>query len=461
MRAAENRAEASAGTAAPPSGAFWVYAFGALGGLLFGYDTGIIAGALLFIKSDLGLTPLLQGLTVSSLQIGAIIGALVSGLLVTRFGHRRLLITAGLLFAAGAIGAALSGTAAVLILFRLVLGLAVGTASVQVPLYLAEMAPTRIRGALTSLNQLMISTGIFVSYLVAYSLSASGSWRLMLGLAVIPSTLLAVGMWFQPESPRWLLKKGRGDEARAVLLRSRAPDEAQREIDGIEDASAAPRTSIAEIMRSPWLRRCLLVAIGLAVFQQIMGINTIVYYAPTILTAAGFGKSAAILNSVGLGMISILATIVATRIVDRTGRRPLLIGGALAMMVSMVVLGAVFFSSALDTRLGQVLAIACLALFKGAFSLSWGPLVWVLLPEVLPLQGRATMMGVATLTNWLSNFVVSLFFPILLVAGAGTVFGIFAVCSLLGLIFVARLLDETSGLSLEEIEFAGRGRAPH
>lgn len=429
-----------------------IYAFGALGGLLFGYDTGVIAGALLFIRRNFALSPFLQGAVVSSLLFGALVGAAVSGSLSDRFGHRKLLIWAGALFTVGALAAAVSPGAIALIAARVVIGLAVGTASVQVPLYLSEMAPTRIRGGLSSLNQIMIGIGILTAYLVDYVLSGIGAWRWMVGLAVIPSLLLIAGMWFQPESPRWLMKHGQPDDAMAVLRRIRPEAEAAREFEEIALAARQPRLSLLASLRTRWMWPTLAAAAGLAIFQQIVGINTIIYYAPTILNAAGFTAQSAILLTVLLSLLSTATTIVAANLVDRIGRRPLLMGGAVGMALAMAALGWIFSSAALTTTPGQVIAVGCIAFYKVCFSLSWGPIVWVMLPEILPLRARGPAMGGAALFNWLSNFFVALVFPVLLFAGAGAVFAIFAVCALFACAFTAFGLRETSGRSLEAIE---------
>lgn len=432
---------------------FSTYLIGALGGLLFGYDTGIIAGALLYIRKDFRLTALEQGLLVSSLVFGALGGAVTTGYLSDRFGRRRLLLLAGAVYGGCAIGAALAPTVAILIGFRLLLGLAVGVSSVLVPLYLAETAPTSARGALTSLNQLMIAIGIFLSYLATFALSGSGDWRLMLALAVLPAVLMLAGLWFQDESPRWLIAQGRAEEARTVLARAREPGEVEREMAEIHRAGeAGAQWGLRELLRQRGLRRGMLLAAFLATFQQLLGINTIVYYAPTILNAAGFGESAAILNSVGLASLSIVATVIAASTVDRIGRRPLMLGGLIAMVLSMAALGVVFFSSALHSMEGKVISVACLALFKAAFSLSWGPLVWVMLPELLPLRVRGTAMGVAVFLNWATNFLVSLLFPVVLAAGAGAAFELFAGFGLIAWVLTARWLPETTGRSLEAIE---------
>lgn len=436
---------------------FWTYLIGALGGLLFGYDTGIIAGAILFIRATFGLNPLEQGLVVSSLIFGALAGAVAAGYLSDRFGRRRLLLLAGGVYAGGALGAALAPSVAVLISFRLLLGLAVGVSSVLVPLYLAELAPTAVRGALTSLNQLMIAIGIFVSYLVTFLFSGDGDWRAMLGLATIPAAFMLVGLWFQDESPRWLVTRGRMEEARGVLMRTHGADEVEAGIAEMLRASRMnSRVGIFHLLRARWLCRGMLLGAMLAVFQQLVGINTIVYYAPTILNAAGFGKSAAILNSVGLASLSILATVVAAGVVDRVGRRPLMLGGLVGMVVSMAMIGVVFFSSGLHTVDGKIIAVTCLAIFKIAFSMSWGPLMWVMLPELLPLHVRGTAMGGAVFLNWATNFLVSLLFPVLLAAGAGTVFELFAGFGLIAFILTAKWLPETSGRSLEKLEFDRR-----
>ena len=429
------------------------YLIGALGGLLFGYDTGIIAGAILFIRKAFGLTALEQGAVVSSLVLGALAGAVTTGYWSDRFGRRRLLLLAAAVYAGGAIGAALAPSVRMLIGFRLLLGLAVGVSSVLVPLYLAEMAPTAVRGALTSLNQLMIASGIFISYLATYALSGSGNWRLMLALAALPAALMLVGLGFQDESPRWLIAHGRIEEARAVLTRSRNPAEVPRELAEIQRVDqAGSRQGMLALLRNPRLRRSLLLAALLAVFQQLLGINTIVYYAPTILTAAGFGDSAAIVNSVGLASLSIVATLIAAGLVDRIGRRPLMLYGLIGMVVSMATIGGVFFSGALHGGNGGVLAVACLALFKLAFSLSWGPVVWVMLPELLPLHVRGTVMGGAVFLNWATNFGVSLLFPVVLAAHAGAAFEVFAGFGLLAFVLTARWLPETAGRSLEALE---------
>src|SRR5215213_7273769 len=436
--------------------AWLIYLFGALGGLLFGYDTGVIAGALLYINKDLGLTPTLQGVVVSSLLVGAMVGAIVAGPLADAIGRRRLVLIAAVTFIVGAIGSAVAPSAGVLILFRVVLGLAVGAASVIVPLYLAELAPTGIRGAIASLNQLMIVTGILVAYIVNLALAASGGWRLMLGLAVVPALVMLFGMLFMPETPRWLVAKDREPEAREILRRSRDEAAVEKEIHDIKSVERQEEGGVRELL-APWVRPALVVGMGLAILQQIVGINTIIYYAPTTLTNVGFGNAAAILANVGIGIVNVGMTLVAIRYVDRAGRKPLLLGGALVMALSLTILG---LASLLFSQSGAVawITVACLALYIAGFATSWGPIVWVMLAEIFPLKVRGAMMAVGTVVLWGANFVVSLTFPVLLDwLGPGPVFLGYAVIGVLAFLFTRSFVTETKGRSLEQIEADLRG----
>jgi len=423
--------------------------------MLFGYDTGVISGAILFISPDLGLTPFLEGLVVASLLLGAAIGAACAGPLSDRLGRRNLILIAAVTFTVGAIGAALSPNVAVLVLFRVVLGLAVGAAALIVPLYLSEIAPTEIRGAISSLNQLMITVGILLAFIVNALLADSGAWRWMLGLAVIPSLILLVGMYFMPETPRWLVSRGRENEARDVLLQSRTEEEAENEIREIKEVEREEEGGLRELA-APWVRPALIVAIGLAVFQQIIGINTIIYYAPTTLKNVGYGDAAAIYANLIIGAVNVLMTLVAIRIIDSTGRKPLLLGGLVGMIVSLTVLGLSTLllsepSSPTDTV--AIITLLCLAGFIISFAATWGPTVWVVLPEVLPLRIRGTAMGVAIFLHWIANFIVSQTFPSLLAAlGPGIPFLGYAVIGVLAFIFVSAFVTETKGRSLEEIE---------
>ena len=438
-----------------------VYFFGALGGVLFGYDTGVIAGAILFINEDLGLSPFTSGLVVSSLLVGAMIGAAFAGPIADATGRRKLVLAASIIFAVGAIGAALATSAGLLILFRFVLGLAVGAASLIVPLYLAEVAPTEIRGAVASLNQLMIVTGILVAYIANSALAGAEAWRWMIALAVIPSVLLFLGMLFMPETPRWLATKDRDEEAREVLRRTRDEAAVEAEMSDIKRVESQEEGGLGELLAS-WVRPALLVGMGLAIFQQIIGINTIIYYAPTTLTNVGFGNSAAILANAGIGVINVTMTLVAIRFIDRVGRKPLLLLGAAGMALSLAILGltSLLLSEPSGVSLVGIITLACLALFIAAFAVSWGPIVWVMLGEIFPLKVRGSAMAVATVLLWAANFVVSLSFPVLLEAlGIGWLFLGYSLIGLAALFFVRTFVTETKGRSLEKIESDLRERA--
>jgi sugar porter (SP) family MFS transporter len=435
-----------------------IYFFGALGGLLFGYDTGVISGALLFIPKDFKLSPFLQGAIVAALLLGAMIGAACAGRLSDRLGRRRLIMIAAVVFTGGALLAALAPTVWVLITARFIIGLAVGSAALVVPLYLAEIAPAEIRGAITSLNQLMIVGGILAAFVVNAILASSGNWRLMLGLAAVPSLVLLVGMFFMPETPRYLVHTGEEEAARDVLEDLPGDDRPQERIEEIREVDEAEEggSGLAALLRAKWVRPALLVATGLAVFQQLVGINTIIYYAPTTLTNVGFSDTSAIYANLIIGVINVALTVVAIRLIDRIGRKPLLFGGIAGMASSLLVLGIGLSVLATPHHPGDpaaILTLVCLATFIASFAATWGPVVWVMIPEVLPLSVRGTAMGIAVFGNWAANFAVSQTFPPLLSSlGPGPVFLGYAALGICAGLFVKRFVAETKGRSLEDIE---------
>jgi sugar porter (SP) family MFS transporter len=442
-----------------------IYFFGALGGVLFGYDTGVISGALLYIPDDFKLTPFLQGAIVSALLIGAMFGAAFAGRLSDRLGRRRLIIGAGVVFTGGALLAAFAPSVGVLIAARFILGLAVGSAALVVPLYLSEIAPTKIRGAISSLNQLMIVTGILAAFIVNAILASSGNWRLMLGLAAVPAVALLVGMIFMPETPRHLVHVGDEETAHDVLDAipgDERPEERVQEIREVEQEESG--TGLRAVFGEKWLRPALVVAIGLAVFQQLVGINTIIYYAPTTLTDVGFGKESAIYANLVIGVVNVAMTVLAIRLVDRVGRKPMLLTGCAGMVTSLLVLGislSVLAKPHQPSDPAAIITLVCLGTFIAFFAATWGPVVWVMLPEVLPLSVRGTAMGVAIFLHWGANFAVAQTFPMLLSAfGPGPVFLGYAGMGVLALLFVKTMVTETKGRSLEEIEAALQEKAP-
>ncbi|MFC6064556.1 sugar porter family MFS transporter [Streptomyces ochraceiscleroticus] len=445
-------------TSAPRLKNALIWVFGALGGILWGYDTGVISGALLYIKRDLPMSPLLEGMVVSGLLVGAMLGAGLSGRLSDSWGRRRLILAASGVFILGTLGASFATHVWMLIVFRFVLGIGVGIASVVVPLYLTELAPKHVRGGLASLMQLLVTVGIFLAYVTDYLFHDSGAWRWMIGLGVVPAAVLAIGIITQPESPRWLVGKGRGDEARRVLLQLRGDGAAAgAELAEIEETVRTERAQTESLtfrhLLAPKLRPVFVVGMLLVFFQNFVGINTIIYYAPRLLTNVGFGDSGAIIATMGVGALNMLMTLPAMRLIDRKGRKPLLLWGALGMCAAMVVLAVTNLSGLGYGALLSTLTLLGIGLYIASFAVSWGPVQWVMLPELFPMRLRAAAVSLCVIFNWLFNMAVALVFPSLLdTFGAGANFLFFAVMTFLAFVFVRKLLPETKGRSLEEIE---------
>jgi sugar porter (SP) family MFS transporter len=430
----------------------------ALAGLLFGYDTGVISGAILFVQQDFSLTTLQEEVVVGAVLLGAVAGAIFGGRFADRFGRRNVLIQVAILFILGAVGTALAATPTWLVIGRVIVGVAIGVASFTAPLYISEVSPPNVRGKLVSLNQLMITIGIVVSYLADYGLADIRGWRWMFGLAAIPAIILAVGLLFVPESPRWLMSRSQDGRARAVLRRIRETADVDAELAEIEVSLRQQEGSWRELLTAS-LRPALIVGIGLAVFQQFTGINTVIYYAPTIFQFAGLhSASAAILATVGVGIVNVLLTIVALRLLDRVGRRPLLLYGLVGMTLSLGVLGFAFLSTTLSSIVASV-AVISLAAYVACFAIGLGPVFWLMIAEIYPLKMRGRAMGVATVANWGSNLVVALTFLSLLHSlGRPWTFWLYAVIGVVAWVFVYRLVPETKGRTLEEIEAYWRTR---
>lgn len=432
----------------------------ALGGLLFGYDTGVVSGALLFLKSSFGgLSDFQQELVTSLLLVGAMAGALLSGRLSDRIGRKRTILITAVVFVLGVLLAAFSPAYGVLLVARIVIGLAVGSSSMVVPLYIGETAPPRLRGGLVSLNQLAITVGILVSYLVDYGLSSTANWRLMFGLAAIPAVLLFAGILTQHESPHWLVEKGRDDDARATLARLRRPGDVDDEIAEIKDVISQGQAGLREVL-GPAVRPALLVGVLMAVFQQVTGINTVIYYAPSLLHDAGLGSSAALLANVGVGVVNVVLTIVAIRLLDRTGRRPLLIWGSVGMAVGMCAAAIAFIGQSHLSGARAAVAIAALLMYTGSFAIGLGPVFWLMISEIYPLRVRGAAMSIASLANWGANFVVTISFLTLLTAIGGTgVFFLFGFLTIVAIAYFLRRVPETKGRSLAAIEADLRGES--
>lgn len=432
----------------------FIAATAALGGLLFGYDTGVISGALLFLREAFHLSNMMMGVVTSIALAGAAGGAAVAGLLADRFGRRPVLIATALVFVSGAIVSAIADSLILLLAGRLLVGVGIGGASMLTPLYLSEIAPAKERGALVSFNQLAVTLGILVSYLVGYGFASAGAWRWMLGLGGVPGVILATSMLLLPETPRWLAGHGHIDEARAALLRLRGSeaniDEEVRQLrsDLKTDTQKKPESRLShEAARLP-----LIVGIGLAVFQQVTGINTVIYFAPVIFQASGLSSaSAAILATAGIGVVNVLLTFVAIWLVDRVGRRVLLLTGLAGMCISLCTLATAFLLGT-GAVLGWLTA-ASLAAYVGFFAIGLGPVFWLLISEIFPLAIRGRGMSAATIANWVANLVVALTFLRLVdLLGRPGVFFVYAALTAGAFLFARALVPETKGLSLEAVE---------
>jgi MFS transporter, SP family, galactose:H+ symporter len=427
----------------------------ALGGLLFGFDTGVIAGAMLFIIPDFHLAPAQQGLVVSAVTFGALFGALAGGTSSDAIGRRWTNILAGLSFVAGAIFSAVAPDLDILVVSRVLVGAAIGLSSVAAPMYIAELSPSRDRGKLVSLFQLAITIGILLSYIVDRALAPDHAWRWMLGLASVPGALLVFGMIAMPESPRWLVKRGAEEAARHALSLVRPVAEIEAELQEIREDLQHDQPAAWSELLMPGLRPALLVGVGLAVFQQATGINTIIYYAPQIFERAGLGSAGtALAATIGIGVINVLSTLIAIRLVDRVGRKPLLLAGLAGMTLSLAVLGVaqrIGSMVGIDRAMLALITVGFVGLYIVCFAFSLGPVVWLMISEIFPNRARARAVAVSTASNWMANFLVSLSFPILQAALGPLLWFVYAAMGVAGLIFIVNYVPETKGKSLEDI----------
>jgi major inositol transporter-like SP family MFS transporter len=431
-----------------------------LGGLLFGYDTGVISGALLYMKDALQMTSVEEALVVSSLLFpGAAVGALLGGRLADRLGRRGALITCAVIFFIGALGCALAPTVAIMVAARIVLGLGVGAAAVTCPLYLAEMAPAHLRGRMVTINELMIVTGQLLAFAINAALDAliqdAGVWRIMLGVATVPAIALLIGMLVLPESPRYLVIKGRFERARLILEQSRSREEMRSEyaemVQSAEIAGSERGRAFRDLKNNRWMRRLLYVGCGLAVVQQATGINTVNYYAPTILEQSGLGVSAALVATIGVGVTSVVTTILGIWLLGFVGRKKMLIIGFSGVVASQALLALIFTLPPSDAV--SYLILACMMLFVAFVQCFIGTCVWLLLSEIFPLAIRGFAMGIAVFVLWTVNAIISFAFPVVNAAlGSTGTFALFVVINIASLIFVAKAVPETKGRSLEQIE---------
>nr|WP_315030367.1 sugar porter family MFS transporter [uncultured Chryseobacterium sp.] len=427
-----------------------------VGGLLFGYDTAVISGAIGFMKNYYQLSDVMTGWVASCALLGCIVGAMYSGKLSDYAGRKKVLMLSALLFSISSLGTAAAPQLWFFIIFRIIGGMGIGIASMLSPMYISEMAPAAIRGRLISIFQLGIVTGILVIYFVnAYiagihneAWNVSTGWRWMFGSGIIPSIIFILLLFTVPESPRWLAAQGRNSEALDILNHINGADKAQQELQAINASLKDDSPFSLSEMKKPSLKKSLGIGILLAVFSQITGINAIMYYAPEIFKSTGVGSDSAFMQTILVGIINVVFTLIAIKYVDHWGRKKLLLLGITGMIVCLFITGLVFYKQ----QQGYLVLLAILG-YIACFAMSLGPLTFVVIAEIFPTKARAAAMSVSTFFLWLSVFLVSQTFPILIgsVGSAYTFWG-YMIISVFTLVFIWKMIPETKGKTLEEIE---------
>lgn len=443
---------------------FYVALVATFGGLLFGYDTGVINGALNPMARELGLTAFTEGVVTSSLLFGAAGGAMVFGRISDNWGRKRTIILLAVLFFVGSLICVFSPSASVMVVGRVVLGLAVGGASTVVPVYLAELAPFEIRGSLAGRNELMIVVGQLAAFIINAVIGNvwghhEGVWRYMLAIAAVPAIALFFGMLRVPESPRWLVERGRVDEARAVLETIRPLDRAHAEVAEVlhvaeeDNAISDKAMSLREILSNKWLVRILLVGIGLGVAQQLTGINSIMYYGQIVLIEAGFSESAALIANIAPGVIAVIGAVIALWMMDRVNRRTTLLWGYSLTTICHILIGIASVTFPVGSPLRPYILLTLVVLFVGSMQTFLNVATWVMLSELFPLAMRGSAIGISVFFLWITNAVLGLFFPTLMEAiGLTGTFFMFAGIGVFALIFVWTQVPETRCRTLEEID---------
>ena len=423
----------------------------ALGGLLFGFDTAVISGTINFIQPYFGLSEAALGWTVSSLLFGCIAGVFLAGKAGDHYGRKKVLMLAALLFFVSAVGSASAQSLYFFLIARVLGGIAVGVASILSPMYIAELAPAKYRGTLVSLNQLTIVIGILVAFFSNYLLVGTGenNWRWMLLVMAAPAVLLFFSLFLVPESPRWLVARNRNDEALKVLEKTSGKELAHYELNEIKQTLRNQETSTFNDLLAPKIKPLLFIGIILAIFQQITGINTIMYYAPKIFANVGQSNDSALLQTILIGGTNLLFTLVAMILIDRFGRKKLIIIGSTGMMAMLSGLSTLFFLKETSGILVLVFILGYIAFFAA----SLGPALWVVAAELFPNCLRSKGMSIAIVSLWIACTVVTIAFPIMLEKlSGGITFLIFALICLANLLYVIRYVPETKGKTLEELE---------
>ncbi|MFM2230628.1 MAG: D-xylose transporter XylE [Bacteroidota bacterium] len=446
-----------------PSASLHFITFSAtLGGLLFGYDTAVISGAIGNLTVYFKLTTLEIGWAISSALVGCLLGAMLSDFWSTRWGRKKALLFAALLFVLNSIGTALPESFSIFILFRIIGGVGVGLASMVVPMYLAEIAPSNRRGALVGKYQLAIVIGIVLVYFVNYFIALQGDaswnltqgWRWMFASELLPSVLFFATVYTIPESPRWLIQKGAYEKAKEVLTVFHATNDAALELQTLQESIQTTENNPWLSLRLPKYRKALAVGIGLSILQQLTGINAILYYAPEIFKSLGSSIHASLWETSVLGVVNLMATILAIRWVDRVGRRPLLIYGSIGMIFALLGVGSLLYF-----QVGPTYVLPFLILFMASFSISWGPVVWVVLSELFPNAVRSLALAISVFVQWIANFLVTQYFPYLVEntwvpnsLKSAFPFLVFALFCFIALLFVWKKVPETKHTTLEQMD---------
>jgi len=435
---------------------YLICAVAAFGGLLFGYDTAVIAGAIGYLQVKFELSPMLTGWAASSAIWGCVFGALFSGALSDKYGRKKVLLLSGLLFTLSALGSAVPDNLTQFVMARFIGGLGVGSASMLSPLYISEIAPAKIRGMLVTLYQLAIVFGINIIYIVNYLIANTHDqvwnvqlgWRYMLGSEGIPAILFFILLFFVPESPRWLVKENRSEEALKILNQINRPEETHRILEEIKETVNEEKGSFLDLFK-PGIRKAMVVGSVLAFFSQVTGINAIIYYAPEIFKQVGFGSESALFQTMIIGFVNMLFTLVAIRLIDYWGRRTLLIWGLFGIVSCLLGMGMFFY---FEITSGPLLLLFILG-FIASFASSLGPIPWVLISEIFPTKTRGTAMSFSIVILWLGVVLITQFFPVLLsLFGGAFTFWIFMINALILLIFTLILIPETKQKTLEEIQ---------
>jgi SP family galactose:H+ symporter-like MFS transporter len=437
----------------PKAAAVFIGLLGALAGLMFGLDIGVIAGAQHFIQSDFGISDKVLESIVSWMMLGAAVGAVGAGWMSSGLGRKKSLLWGSLIFVVGSVLCGAAWSVSILLAGRLILGVSIGILSFTAPLYLAEIAPENIRGSMVSLYQLMITIGIFVAFLSDTAFSYSGNWHWMLGVIAIPGALFFLGVFALPDSPRWLMMQGRKEEATRVLLRLRGnPEVVKQEEAEIAEQLRIPQRGWHMFLQNKNFRRSVGLGVLLQIVQQFTGMNVVMYYAPRIFQDMGYHTEAQMWFTAAVGLTNVLATLIAIGLVDKWGRKPILYIGFTVMALGLGIVGTMMHLG-IHTQHEQIFTVAMLLMFIVGFAMSAGPLIWILCSEVQPLNGRDFGIAISTLTNWVANFVVGFtFLSLLNNFGQAQTFWLYGGFNVVFLLITIYLVPETKNITLEHIE---------